>query len=164
MSYLFIFVTFPSVSESSIPAGQQFMIDLLLNSLMVEQDMEDALLTAIAYEMQNPEDVLKKVGMESNVPLMQLVSQLITNSTVRQLALLKSVSCKSTHSDRFTSTCLEYVRLVGRIQPILIPVVQLYHHVSMGIPFGSPPHPLIFVIPVVLSTMGLLTVLLDYPH
>lgn len=68
------------------------MIDLLLNSLMVEQDLEDALLTAVAYEMQDPEAVLKKVGMESSVPLMQLIRQLISNSTVRQLTLIKAVS------------------------------------------------------------------------
>lgn len=85
------FVLPASLSGPSIPPGQQFMIDLLLNSLMVEQDLEHALVTAIAYEVQDPTVMLKEAGTESSVPLMQLVQQLLSNSTGRQLALLKQV-------------------------------------------------------------------------
>ena len=82
--------------ELPLPAGQQFMIDLLLSSLTVEQDMEEALLTAVAYETQDPAAMLKKAGLESSVALMQLIHQLISNSTVRQLALLNKV-CRTNY-------------------------------------------------------------------
>jgi len=79
------------MAELPLPAGQQFMIDLLLGSLTVEQDMEEALLTAVAYETQDPAAMLKKAGLESSVALMQLIHQLISNSTIRQLTRLRKV-------------------------------------------------------------------------
>lgn len=67
------------------------MIDLLVNSLMVDSGLEDALVTAIAYEAQDPAAVLKATGIESALPLMQLLQQLLSNSTAKQLAFLKQV-------------------------------------------------------------------------
>ena len=86
-------LSYPPVTAhgSSLPSGQQFMIDLLVNSLMVDQGLENALLTAIAYEVQDPAAVLKVAEMESSVPLIQLLQQLIGNSTARQLSFLKQV-------------------------------------------------------------------------
>lgn len=72
------------------------MINLLLSSLMVEQELKDALVTAIAYEMHDPAAVLKEAGTESSVPLMQLVQQLVHNCTGRQLTLLTQVGLRLT--------------------------------------------------------------------
>ena len=89
------------------------MINLLLNSMMVENELEDALMTAIAYEMQDPTLILKEAGIESSVPLLQLVQQLMNNSTGRQLALLEQVGFNHslhslipiTHSNHSLSGC-----------------------------------------------------------
>lgn len=67
------------------------MINLLVDSMMADHGLEDALATAIAYEVQDPAAVLKATGMESSVPLMQLLQQLLSNSTAKQLAYLKLV-------------------------------------------------------------------------
>lgn len=67
------------------------MIDLLINSLMTDQGLEDALVTAIAYEAQDPAALLKATGTESSLPLMQLLQQLLSNATAKQLAFLKQV-------------------------------------------------------------------------
>ena len=67
------------------------MIDLLVSSLMADRGLEDALVTSIAHEVRDPAAMLKP-GMESSVPLLHLVRQLISNSTSRQMSLLKQVS------------------------------------------------------------------------
>ena len=66
------------------------MLSLLVGSLMTDRGLENALVTAIAYEVQDPAAVLK-LGAESSVPLLHLVQQLIGNATSRQLASIKQV-------------------------------------------------------------------------
>ncbi len=67
------------------------MINFLVDTLMVDRGLEDALVTAIAYEVQDPAAALKAVGVESSLPLMQLLQQLLGNSTAKQLSFLKQV-------------------------------------------------------------------------
>ena len=79
----------------ALPAGQQFMINLLVDSLMADRGLEDALTTAIAAEVKEGKSVaLYEVGggSESTVPLLHLVRQLLGNATSRQLSALKKVS------------------------------------------------------------------------
>lgn len=66
------------------------MIDLLVSSLMADQGLENALITAIAYEVQDPTAILKE-DRESSVHLLDLVRQLLGNSSSRQTASLKHV-------------------------------------------------------------------------
>lgn len=66
------------------------MTSLLVSSMMVGQGLENALMTAIAFEVQDPSAILKP-GLESPVPLLQLVQQLVGNSTSRQTTCLKKV-------------------------------------------------------------------------
>ncbi len=66
------------------------MTSLLVGSLVVGQGLEKALLTAIAHEVDDPAAILKPV-LESPVPLLQLVQQLLSNSTSQQTACLKKV-------------------------------------------------------------------------
>ncbi len=68
------------------------MINLLVSSLMADRGLENALVAAIASELQDRSSSPSlKLGMENSVPLLQLVQQLISNSTSRKLALLKQV-------------------------------------------------------------------------
>lgn len=76
--------------NDEVPSGIQFMINLLVSSLMVGQGLENALMTAIAFEVQDPTAILKP-GLESPVPLLQLVQQLVGNSTSQQTTCLKQV-------------------------------------------------------------------------
>ena len=89
-----------SLQGESLPSGHQFMIDLLVGSLMADQGLENALITAIAYEVQDPATVLKP-GVESSVPLLLLVQQLVGNSSSRQMALLKRVRNNIIYSPSF---------------------------------------------------------------
>ena len=83
-----------------LPAGQQFMIDLLVESLMADRGLEEALVAAIANEMADRVCVSPSWGQEGggegggggeNVPLFHLVRQLLSNTTGRQLSMLKQV-------------------------------------------------------------------------
>lgn len=58
---------------------------------MVDRGLENALVTAIAYEVQDTVAVLKP-GVESTVPLLALIQQLVTNSTVQCSAFIKEVA------------------------------------------------------------------------
>ncbi|CAI8025913.1 E3 ubiquitin-protein ligase HERC2 [Geodia barretti] len=82
--------------EVGLPAGQQFMINLLVDSLMADRGLEDALTAAIAAEVRDGRSVtLSEVsgGPESAaVPLLHLVRQLLGNATGRQLSALKKLS------------------------------------------------------------------------
>ena len=66
------------------------MVNLLVKSLMVDRGLENALVTAIAHEVQDPSAVLKP-GVESTVPLLALVQQLVTNSTIQCSAFIEKV-------------------------------------------------------------------------
>ncbi len=69
------------------------MVSLLVSSLMADRGLEGALAAAIASELQERSSpTLLKPGTESSVPLLQLVQQLINNSTKRKMATLKQVS------------------------------------------------------------------------
>ena len=74
-----------------LPGGHQFMINLLVSSLMADQGLENALITAIAYEVKDPSAILKK-DRESSVHLLDLVRQLLGNASSTQTASLKHVS------------------------------------------------------------------------
>ena len=71
------------------------MINLLVDSLMADRGLEDALTAAIAAEVRDGRSVsLSEVGGESEsaaVPLLHLVRQLLGNATGRQLSALKKV-------------------------------------------------------------------------
>ena len=74
------------------------MIDLLISSLMADCGLESALAAAIACESQDPASLLKPEGgvasaedAQSTMPLLQLVQQLISTSTSKQVAHLKKV-------------------------------------------------------------------------
>ena len=77
--------------KDTLPAGHQFMINLLVSSLMADQGLENALITAIAYEVKDPAAILKK-DRESSVHLLDLVRQLLGNASSTQTAGLKHVS------------------------------------------------------------------------
>ena len=78
------------LTKDTLPAGHQFMINLLVSSLMADQGLENALITAIAYEVKDPAAILKK-DRESSVHLLDLVRQLLGNASSTQTASLKHV-------------------------------------------------------------------------
>ena len=78
------------LTKDTLPAGHQFMINLLVSSLMADQGLENALTTAIAYEVKDPAAILKK-DRESSVHLLDLVRQLLGNASSTQTASLKHV-------------------------------------------------------------------------
>ena len=70
------------------------MINLLVESLMADRGLEDALTTAIAAEMKDgrPVSLYEARGdVEGTVPLLHLVRQLLGNATGKQLSELKKV-------------------------------------------------------------------------
>lgn len=71
------------------------MINLLVDSLMSDRGLEDALTTAIATEMRagKPVSLYEEQDGETEgaVPLLQLVRQLLGNATGKQLSALKKV-------------------------------------------------------------------------
>ena len=69
------------------------MINLLVESLMSDRGLEEALSTAIAVEMKAGRSVSlsETRGSESTVPLLHLVRQLLGNATGQQLTALKKV-------------------------------------------------------------------------
>lgn len=70
------------------------MIDLLVESLMADRGLQDALTTAIAAEMKDGKPVSlyeAQGGAEGAVPLLHLVRQLLGNATGKQLSALKKV-------------------------------------------------------------------------
>ena len=72
------------------------MINLLVESLMADRGLEDALTTAIAAEMKDrrPVSLYEARGdAEGAVPLLHLVRQLLGNATGKQLSELKKVRC-----------------------------------------------------------------------
>ena len=100
--------------EVGLPAGQQFMINLLVDSLMADRGLEDALTVAIAAEVRDGRSVsLSEVsgGSESAaVPLLHLVRQLLGNATGRQLSALKKVCITAIHGHvGFLTDIVDYV-------------------------------------------------------
>ena len=87
-NFLLLFTAAASSEDQS--DGSQFMTSLLVSSLVVGQGLEKSLLTAIAHEVDDPTAILKP-GLESPVPILQLVQQLLSNSTSQQTAYLKKV-------------------------------------------------------------------------
>ena len=70
------------------------MIDLLVDSLMADRGLEDALATAIAAEVKDRSPVsLHEAQGGDAVPLLNLVRQLLGNATGKQLSALKKVQC-----------------------------------------------------------------------
>lgn len=89
-SYNDTFLPLACLTKDTLPAGHQFMINLLVSSLMADQGLENALITAIAYEVKDPAAILKK-DRESSVHLLDLVRQLLGNASSTQMASLKHV-------------------------------------------------------------------------
>ena len=80
------------VQGEVVPKGQQFMIQLLVNSLMADQGLENSLRTAIAMETKDEEETLHGQQIQEQVvPLLHLVQQLISNTTSVLLPYLKQV-------------------------------------------------------------------------
>ena len=83
------------VQREALPKGQQFMIQLLVSSLMADQGLENSLRTAIAMETKDEEEILQGQQIQEQVvPLLHLVQQLISNTTSVLLPYLKQVQCK----------------------------------------------------------------------
>ena len=79
--------------NSTLPMGRQFMLNLLVRSLIADGGIEEAIMNAIS-------DV--KVGMDSrkeepiitdmaSTPILQLIQQLLNNLTIQQLTYFKQV-------------------------------------------------------------------------
>ena len=80
------------VQGEALPKGQQFMIQLLVNSLMADQGLENSLSTAIALETKDGEELVHGQQIQEQVvPLLHLVQQLISNTTSVLLSYLKQV-------------------------------------------------------------------------
>ena len=68
------------------------MIQLLVNSLMADQGLENSLSTAIALETKDEEELVHGQQIQEQVvPLLHLVQQLISNTTSVLLSYLKQV-------------------------------------------------------------------------
>ena len=80
------------------------MINLLVDSLMADRGLEDALTTAIAAEMKDGKPVSLYEAQEGSVPLLHLVRQLLGNATGRQLSELKKLSESGQEEDRKSET------------------------------------------------------------
>ena len=75
-----------SVDMTQVPAGRQFMIELLVNSLMSDGGLEVALDTAIQVESVSKPVLISTVASDATiVPLIQLVEQLLSTSTMHLL-------------------------------------------------------------------------------
>ena len=79
--------------NSTLPMGRQFMLNLLVRSLIADGGIEEAIMNAIS-------DI--KVGMDSRkegpiitdmaaTPILQLIQQLLNNLTIQQLTYFKQV-------------------------------------------------------------------------
>lgn len=87
---VFFFCTIGPAMEP-LPIGNQFMIELLIDSLMADHSLEDELMSAINVEM-NEQDITPDFGSNDALPLLHLVRQLISNSISRNLSHLNKVS------------------------------------------------------------------------
>lgn len=76
--------------EEVIPEGKQFMVDLLVSSLMADRSLEKALIAAIDVDSHEPSSP-SGTKDEQAFPLLHLVQQLITNSTNKQLIYFNQV-------------------------------------------------------------------------
>ena len=74
----------------SLPKGQQFMIHLLVSSLMADHGLENALMSAITFETRE-HDTISEILSDDAVPLLHLVRQLIGNSASMNLSYFKQV-------------------------------------------------------------------------
>ena len=82
------------LQRDPLPEGQQFMIQLLVSSLMADRGLEKALTSAIAHETSSDVDPVLELSLshDQSVPLLHLVQQLIGNSTSMHLTYFKQVS------------------------------------------------------------------------
>jgi E3 ubiquitin-protein ligase HERC2 len=74
-----------SVDMTQVPAGRQFMIELLVNSLMSDGGLEVALDTAIQVESISKPVLTTAMSDTTIVPLLQLVEQLLSTATMHLL-------------------------------------------------------------------------------
>lgn len=68
------------------------MIHLLVNSLMADHGLENALMSAITFETRE-QDTISEILSDDAVPLLHLVHQLIGNSISMSLSYFKQVHC-----------------------------------------------------------------------
>ena len=78
------------------------MSNLLINSLMADCNLENALQSTIALETQDKTAGNSDSKPEQPFPLLQLVQQLVSNSTKRQIAYFKLVSTDASHCRQYT--------------------------------------------------------------
>lgn len=76
-----------------LPDGQQFMIQLLVSSLMADRGLEKALSSAITHEATSDQGMVMELTLshDQSVPLLHLVQQLIGNATSLHLTYFKQV-------------------------------------------------------------------------
>ena len=86
-----------TIREHPVGEGHQFMISLLINSLMEDCSIENALISAITMESQGQATPTASSKAEQAIPLLHLVHQLISNSTSKQLTYFKQVHVWSVH-------------------------------------------------------------------
>ena len=82
--------------KSALPMGRQFMLNLLVRSLMADGGIEEAVITAICdggFLKAGVDDKGKPITADvAATPLLQLVQQLLNNLTLHQMTYFKQVT------------------------------------------------------------------------
>jgi len=90
------FSLFAVTEKSALPMGRQFMLNLLVRSLMADGGIEEAVVVAICDEgflKAGIDDKGKPITADvAATPLLQLVQQLLNNLTVHQMTYFKQVN------------------------------------------------------------------------
>lgn len=88
-----IFLYIALTENSTLPLGRQFMLNLLVRSLIADGGIEEAIMTAI-LEVEVSVDSSKErpiIADMAATPILQLVQQLLNNLTIQQLTYFKQV-------------------------------------------------------------------------
>ena len=79
--------------NSTLPMGRQFMLNLLVRSLIADGGIEEAIMTAI-LDVEVNVSSSKEQPITTDMaatPVLQLVQQLLNNLTIQQLTYFKQV-------------------------------------------------------------------------
>lgn len=108
----FTFITLASTENSTLPMGRQFMLNLLVRSLIADGGIEEAIMTAIS-DVEVNVDSRKEQPFATDMaatPVLQLVQQLLNNLTIQQLTYFKQVKILSCCIKSLTSFLYAAVR------------------------------------------------------
>jgi len=82
--------------KSALPVGRQFMLNLLVRSLMADGGIEEAVIMAVCdggFLKAGVDDKGEPITADvAATPLLQLVQQLLNNLTVHQMTYFKQVT------------------------------------------------------------------------